>query len=68
MCGIKLTQVDDIKRANGLFGTSFGLKTELRIPKRSGVSAVNEVHRVVRNASATFTQTTFLKLAPKPIG
>ena len=42
------SQVDDIKRANGLFSNSFGLKTELKMPKRSGVAAVNEVLRVVR--------------------
>ena len=43
--------VEDIKRANGLAGDSFGVKMEVNIPKQSGVTSATEVYRMVRFSS-----------------
>ena len=47
--------VEDIKRANGLAGDSFGVKMEVNIPKQSGVTSATEVYRMVRFSSFFFT-------------
>ncbi len=38
--------VEDIKRANGLAGDSFGVKTEVNIPNQTGITSANEVLRM----------------------
>jgi hypothetical protein len=52
--------VEDIKRANGLAGDSFGVKTEVNIPKQTGITSANEVLRMVSLAvrAALATRTT----------
>jgi LysM repeat protein len=50
--------VEDIKRANGLAGDSFGVKMEVNIPKQSGVTSATEVYRMVRFSSFFYARET----------